>query len=226
MRLRLGAFRPDMSILWKIVGIGVPSSVQMSLRSLTQLVLVIIVAGFGDPAVAAFGGGGRLQGIGLMTVFGISAASATLVGQNLGAGKPDRAARCAVVAMKMALVVMGCFATVTFIFAPQILSIYGSGPEVIEIGSTLLRTTAPALVFASDAIIHSRAVTGPGDTVPPMIISFIGLWAVQIPLAYVLSSVPSLGVTGVWWAGNAAGLVLMSMTGTYFLSGRWKRKKV
>jgi Na+-driven multidrug efflux pump len=198
----------------------------MSLRSTMQLVLVGLVAGFGDSALAAYGGAGRLQGIGYMTVFGISAASATLVGQNLGAGKPDRAQRSAVVAVGMALAFMGAFAATAFVLAPQILGLLGGRPIVIEIGTGMLRITALGFLFAAVGIVLSRSLGGAGDTVPPMVITLVGLWAVQVPLAYVLAKFTTLGVTGVWIAYPVTGFVLASMTSVYFFTGRWKRKKV
>lgn len=226
VRLRLRAFRPDFRILWQIVRIGIPNAVQMSLRSLMGVVLVGLVMDFGDGAGAAFGGARRLQDMGFMLVFGISAASATLVGQNLGAGKPDRAQRSALVAMGMGLAVMGTFAVVTFAFARPLLTALGCGPGAVKIGVLLLRISAPSLVFAAVGIVLARAINGAGDTVPPMVITLVGLWAVQVPLSFLLSSIAALGVTGIWWAGVAAGFVLMSMTSAYFGSGRWKRKKV
>ena len=198
----------------------------MSLRSLMQVVLVGIVASFGDAAVAAFGGGGRLQGIGYMTVFGLSAAAATLVGQNLGAGKPGRARKSALLAAGMALAVMGVFGCVTFILAPQVMRLLGGGEDVVRVGTSLLRISAPGLLFAAVGIVLSRAVSGAGDTVPPMVFTLIGLWAVQVPLAYVLAYHTPLGVNGVWLSGPVSGLALMSMTSAYFFTGRWKRKKV
>ncbi len=226
VRLRLRAFRPDSEVLWTIVKIGIPNSIQMSLRSLMAVVLMGLVMDFGKAAGAAFGGARRLQDMGFMLVFGISAASATLVGQNLGAGKPDRARRSALVAMGMGLALMGAFAVVTFVLARPLLALLGSSAEVIEIGTLLLRITAPALLFAAVGIILGRAINGAGDTVPPMVITLIGLWAVQVPLAYVLSQYTAMGVNGIWLAGPVAGLVLMLMTSAYFASGRWKHKKI
>ena len=226
VRLRLRAFKPDFTILWTIVRIGVPNAIQMSLRSVMGVVLMGLVMGFGTEAVAAFGGAERLQRMGFMMTFGLAAASATLVGQNLGAGKPDRARRSALVAMGMGLAVMGALAAVTFVLARGFLGVLGSQPAVIEMGTVFLRITAPGLLFAAVGIVLSRAVSGAGDTVPPMVIALVGLWAVQVPLAFNLSSIPALGVKGVWWAGVAASFVLMAMTATYFFTGRWKRKKV
>ncbi len=161
-----------------------------------------------------------------MLVFGISTASATLVGQNLGAGKPDRARQSALVAMGMGLALMTVFAAVTVVLARPLLALLGSSAKVIEIGILLLRITAPGLLFAAVGIILSRAINGAGDTVPPMVITLIGLWAVQVPVAYVLSQYTALGVNGVWLSGPAAGLVLMLLTIAYFASGRWKHKKI
>jgi len=85
---------------------------------------------------------------------------------------------------------------------------------------------ALGLAFAAVGIVLTRSMMGAGDSVATMILTLVSLWGVQVPLAIVLSKLPSAGETGVWWAGVAASAFHASTTGAYFAWGRWKRKKV
>jgi putative MATE family efflux protein len=226
VRLRLGAFRPDPATLWRIVAVGVPSSVQMVLRAVMGVVLLPIVAGFGTHVLAAFTVGGRLMMVGFMPTFGIAAASATLVGQNLGAGRPERAEKSALASTGMSVAIMAAAAVVASACAPFIIGAFAPEPGVVDAGRFFLRIAAPGLVFAAVGITLGRAVAGAGDTVPPMIIALLVLWGLQVPLAYFLARIPSMGETGVYWAGTLAGLAQAAMTSAYFFTGRWKRKRL
>ena len=226
VRLRLRSFRPDPAVLRQIVVIGVPNSIQMTLRALMGTVLMRIVWQFGMTVVASYGVVARLHMLGFMPTFGIAAASATLVGQNLGAGKPDRAQRSAISSLLMAVSMMGAAAILFSAFAPYLVRGFNAERGVIAAGTDMLRITAPALIFAAVGITLGRSVNGAGETVVPMIISLIGLWGVQVPLAWYLSRVPSLGEHGLYWANVAAGLVHAAGISVYFYSGHWKKKRL
>jgi putative MATE family efflux protein len=226
VRLRLRAFRPDLEVVWRIVAIGVPMSAQMFLRSAMGVILMGMVAGFGTAVVAAFTVGRRLQMVAFMPAFGLAAASATLVGQNLGAQKPERAQKSALAAVSMALAVMATIGLATFVLAPQLVRVFNDEPDVLAAGTSYLKIVVLGYVFAACGIVLGRAISGAGDTVPPMIITLIGLWFLQVPLAYVLAYWTGLEERGVWWANVAASVALASMTSTYFFMGWWKKKRL
>lgn len=227
VRLRLKDLSVDAATLWQIVKIGLPASVQMTLRAAMGIVIFGIVAKkFGMAVVAALTIGMRLQMVAFMPTFGIAEASSALVGQNLGAGKPDRAERSAIVATCYALLVMGGMALVYSNCGGWLVSLFTNDAAVIEAGGLMLRIVAPGLVFAAIGITLGRAIGGAGDTVPTAIFTFIALWGVQVPLAKWLTGYPRFGETGAWWANVIASLVLCTMTAIYFFSGRWKHKKV
>jgi len=225
VRLRACDCWVDWTVLRRVVSIGAPVSLQMSFRALMGVVLVGLLWDFGAAVVAAFTLGMRLEMIAFMPTFGIAEASGALVGQNLGARKPDRAQRSALIATTYALVVMGLMAMVFSAFGGTLVGIFKNDPAVIEAGRLMLRIGAPGLVFAAIGITLGRAIGGAGDTVPTAVFTLITLWGIQVPLAIWLSGYPAFGETGVWWAGVAAGLVYCSMATTYFFSGRWKRKR-
>jgi putative MATE family efflux protein len=229
-RLRVKLRACDCWVDWRVIRqillIGTPVSFQMSFRALMGVVLVGLLWQFDAAVVAAFTIGMRLEMIAFMPTFGIAEASGALVGQNLGAGKPDRAQRSALIATTYTLVVMGSMAVALSVFGGELVGLFKGEPEVIEAGRLMLRIVAPGLVFAAIGITLGRAIGGSGDTVPTAIFTFIALWGIQVPLSIWLSGYPSFGETGVWWANVIAGLVLCTMTVIYFFSGRWKHKKV
>jgi len=217
---------PSGRTIWTIFSIGLPNSVQMSVRFLMMLVLTRIVAPFGTVVLAAFGVGERLHALGFMPTFAIAEASAALVGQNLGAGKPDRAKQSAMVAAGFAAAVMGGAALAAFVFAPRLMWLFTRQGDVIAAGTTYIRITAAGHTFAAVSIIMSRSISGAGDTIPPMLFTLFTLWLVQIPLAYILSAYTPLRESGIWWAGVVASAMLATMGASYFLSGRWRHKKL
>ena len=216
----------DFGLIWRMIKIGVPNSLQMSFRSIMAIVLMGIVAGFGTSAVAAYGIGLRLQMIVLMPAFAVANAASTLVGQNLGALKPRRAFKIAWIATGMDMIVMGLAGIIFFIFAPWLISIFNSQAEVIQMGTVFLRITSLFYIFMAMGIILSRSLNGAGDTVSPMFISLVCLWGVQVPLALFLTKLPSLGLTGVWWAIVISNLLQGTITAVWFSLGRWKNKRV
>jgi len=225
LSLPLRAFRPDLPMMAKLLSIGLPNTIQMSLRAFMVLVLTRIVSPFGTAAVAAFNIGNNLQMLGFMPTFAIAEASATLVGQNLGAQKPDRATHSALLCAGVAVVIMGAASVIMYVFATPLTKVFNADADVVAEGTKFLEISAFGYVFAGASIVLSRAISGSGDTVPPMLFALFTLWGMQVPLAYWLSQT-KLQVTGVWWAGVAASVVLATLSGTYFSSGRWKRTKL
>jgi putative MATE family efflux protein len=226
LTLTLHAFKPDLPMMGKLLTIGLPNTVQMSLRSFMVLVLTGIVAPFGTAAVAAFNIGSGLQMLGFMPTFAIAEASATLVGQNLGAKKPHRAEMSALICAAAAVAVMAVASVIMYVFATPLTRVFNGDADVVREGTLFLQVAAAGYVFAGASIVLSRAISGSGDTVPPMLFALFTLWGLQVPLAYWLSKTELLQVTGVWWAGVAASVVLAALSGTYFYSGRWKRVRV
>lgn len=226
IHVRLQGLRIDLPIIWQILRIGIPASTQMILRGFLNIVLITIVAGFGTYAVAAFGIGIRFNMLALMPGFAIGMAAATLMGQNLGAKKPERAAASAWLATSYYAIFMAMMMILFLFFAPKVMAFFNPTPAVVAIGSSYLRITVLGYIFVAIGIILGRALSGAGDTFAPMLITFITLWLVQIPLAIFLSRIPSLGINGVWLAILTAYVLQAVLTASWFQSGKWKSKKV
>ncbi len=222
IHLQLRNLKVNFSLMWRMTRIGIPSSVQMSLRSLMGVILMAIVARYGTYAVAAYGIGLRIMMLVLMPAFGLAAAAATLVGQNLGAQKAERAHYSAWAATRFAMLIMGGVGILFFLFASNLVSFFNSNPQVVEIGTRYLKITSAGYLFIALGIVLGRALNGAGDTVSPMVITFISLWCLQIPLALLLPESFHLGVSGVWWAALAASVIHGIMITGWFQRGKWK----
>jgi Na+-driven multidrug efflux pump len=158
--------------------------------------------------------------------FGLGAGAGVLVGQNLGAGRPDRARKGAWLAVSIVEAFMLACSIVVLLWAERVVGLFSADPGLVELGATFLRiATASYMVMAFSSVLQS-CIAGAGDTLPNMIISVAGMWAVQLPLALFLSRVEWIGIYGVRWAmaANMAAWAIAYIT--YFCLGRWKNKRV
>ena len=219
-------WRPDLGLAWRILRIGIPGSGQMLSRSLMSLVLLGIVAACGTAAVAAYGIGLRFHIIILMPAFALGSAAATLMGQNLGAGLPDRARHAVWTAAWMDAVNMVASGLALMALAEPLVRLFSADREVIEIGVRYLRVVSPFYIFAGFGIILGRGLNGAGDTLGPMVITILTLWGLQVPLAVYLSRTLVPPTDGIWWAMNAAFILQAMLTIAWFRTGRWRRARV
>lgn len=226
IRVRTSQWRLKPALAWKILRIGIPSSGQMLSRSLMALVLMRIVAMCGTAAIAAYGIGLRFHMIMLMPAFALGNATATMVGQNLGAHKRDRAYMAAWLAAGIAIAITAATALMMVSFVPVFIRIFDSSPDVITTGTNYIRTVSLFYVFVALAIVLGRALQGSGDTMSPMICTVICLWGLQVPLAVMLSRYFEPATRGIWWAIAIAVTVHGLMVTGWFQTGRWKTKKV
>ncbi|NQU40068.1 MAG: MATE family efflux transporter [Lentisphaerae bacterium] len=217
---------PKLHIVLAILRIGLPGSAQMLARSLMALVLMHIVASCGTAAMAGYGIGLRFQMIILMPSFALANAAATIVGQNLGAQRPDRAHRGAWLAALWAVALMLVMGAVLIGCGPGLVRVFDDSPEVVAVGGRFLRITTGFFVFAALAIVLSRALMGAGDTVSPMICTFIALWGIQVPLAVGLSRILDPATDGIWWAVAVALTIHGFLVTAWFQTGRWKHRHV
>ncbi|MBN1355643.1 MATE family efflux transporter [bacterium] len=226
LRLRLMHLSPDWSIIGRILKLGFPASIQLSLRGFMGIVLMGLVTAFGTSAVAAYGIGHRLFMLALFPGFGFGVAAASLVGQNLGAGKPERSWKSAYTTVYYYFLFLLCVSACFLMFPVSLISIFDTSPEVVTTGAVMLRIIAVSMPFLSLSIVLNRSLGGAGDTVSPMIITLISLWGLQVPLAVGLSRLTAMGVDGVFWATAAAQILAGVIAFIWFQRGAWTRKQV
>ena len=217
---------PDPPLMWRIVKIALPSTVQMTLRSTSRLIVLAIVGLYGTFATAGFGVANRILLVALIPGFGLGNAAATLVGQNLGAVQPQRAERSAWWITAYNAIMLAAFAVVFFTFARPLVAFFDPTPEVADLGAEYLRIVAPSLIFSAVGVVLARAFDGAGNTVPAMFVNLLTLWGMEAPLSYGLAQGTALGITGVWVGRALANLANGLLFAFWFRLGRWKRKEV
>ncbi len=211
---------------WHMAGIGAPAAVSMAARPLSTFLLLKIVAGFGTPAIAAFGIALRSFSVNWIPYSGIHVAVATLVGRNLGARHPEAAAR----VVWRGLVVTGALGVLyCFVYwrgAEAILRLFDDEPAVIAAGVPFLQLMAISFLFTGPTVPLFSAMNGAGDTRPPMLIAFLANWPVKLPLAYVMALPLGYGVNGVWF-GMFVSLVFEALLAAWwYRRGTWKAKNI
>lgn len=226
VRVRLAKFKIDIKTIAQIVRIGFPNCVQMALRSIVGLALMAIVAQYGSFAIAAYGIGLRVFSAVLMPGFALAVTAATLVGQNLGAKKVFRAEVSANTAAGFNTLLMGVSGVLFFIFSGQLISLFSTNPNVIQLGSDYLKITSFSYIFVAQGIVLGRSLIGAGDTISPMLITIVALLGIQIPLAIILPKYAHMGINGVWWAILISSVLQGTLTYLWFNRGHWKLKEL
>lgn len=226
MKLSFKNFSFDPNMLWRLVKIGIPASITGMERSFANLLLVKFIAPFGTVAVAAHSLMQRIDGFINMPAVGFGVGAGVLVGQNLGAGKPDRAEKSGWTAAGIFTAIMVVVCIFIWFLASNIIRIFNSEPKLVEIGSLFLRVQITHYLAFGCVVVLSTALNGAGDTMIPMLVTLLTMWCVQVPMAYFLTTRTSIGAVGVRW-GVVSGLVIRGIVySTYFKKGRWKRKKL
>ncbi|NMA48022.1 MAG: MATE family efflux transporter [Lentisphaerae bacterium] len=225
LNIRFRDWLPNFNLCWRITRIGVPSSGQMFLRSLMNATLYGIVAPFGTSVLAGYSVGTRINVMILMPTFAFGNAAAAMVGQNLGARKPERAVKAAWTAVGIGAAIMVIASLLLVFFAPRFIAFFApEDPEAIRIGAEYFHVEAPFYICSALSIILSRSLAGAGASVAPFVINAFTLWGVQVPTAIFLSR--HYGTIGIWSAMAITQVIHAIIVGWYFSLGRWKHKKV
>ncbi len=211
-------------IVWKIVTIGVPSSLSLMARHVSGFVITFIVVAFGTEAVAAYGVCQRITFLVLMPGFGFAVASAVLTGQSLGAGDARRAEASTWVATASYAILVTALAAVLFVLPGPIVALFDDAPAVVDLGRRFFLVNAPALLLLPLGLVLSRSMSGAGYTFWPMVVSVSVLFAVRVPMAFILSRY--FGMDGIFWS-MAVPVVLEGVAvALLFRKGSWKKQSV
>ncbi len=210
-----------------IVSLGVPTALEQSTSALAMILMTAMVATFPPAVVAAYGLGNRLTSLIFLPAMGMGQAIDAVVGQNLGAGKPERAARAAKLATKLVAVVLLPFAVVAAVTPEPIVAVFlgAGGPraaETIVHASDYLRIASVMFVFMGVLQVMLGTFRGAGNTKTALVMSAITLWVVRLPATYVLVFVEGWAETGIWVAvalGDIGGAIVAV---AWFTRGTWK----
>jgi putative MATE family efflux protein len=226
VRIRLRDMTPDLTYARRIVALGVPASVEGTGRALSVNLFLVIVSLFPQSVVAAFGIGIRVFSVIFLPAIAVGRGVETMAGQNIGAGKPDRAAKSAGVASLAMFLVLSAMGVVVFLFPGPIVSAFTDDAAVVEVGAEFLRWVAPSFGFIGVLRAYTGAFRGAGKTLVAAVISIATLAVIRLPFAWVASQYfpgvfpeARMGVWAAFFVSNAAGALIAF---TWYRSGSWR----
>ena len=185
-----------------------------------------IIAKSGNEAVAGYTIAIRILIFTIMPAWGMANAAATLVGQNLGAGKPDRAELSVWRTARIDMFFMLGVSILYFIFARPIVGLFDPNPVVIESAVLALRIFSVGYVFFAYGMVISSAFNGAGDTLTPTLVNFVCFWLLEIPLGWAMALHFGWGLAGVCWAVFIAESIMAVILIALFKKGKWKKVKI
>lgn len=223
VRLHLSDIRPDPSMMRRVLKIALPTAAQRLSPNLAGALLIRLVSSFGSDVLTAYSVVIRLFGFSQTPPMGISQAVASMVGQNLGAGKPERAERSVTSGSLVSAATSLVLSAALVIWPAQLFGLFTDDSAVIAVGSIASRFMLTWATFLAWSTVVGRALVGAGDALSPMWVNIGTMWLVQLPLCWGLSGALGLGPQGIWLGsslGTLLGAVAMELV---FRRGGWKR---
>ncbi|WP_121742455.1 MATE family efflux transporter [Natronorubrum halophilum] len=218
---------PRFEYVSRITRLGVPTALEQSMTAMALVAMTAMVVTFPPAVVAAYGLGNRLISLAFLPAMGMGQATDSIIGQNLGAGRPDRAAKATWIGAGVVAGIMAVAGALALLFPEPFVSVFVTADEVgraetIEYGVTYLRFAAFAFVFMGVMQVIQGAFRGAGNTKTALVFAVLGLWLVRVPVTYYLIFVAGWGTTGIW-----TGVVLGDIVGAvaavaWFSRGTWK----
>ncbi|MBI4213893.1 MAG: MATE family efflux transporter [Chloroflexi bacterium] len=225
LHLTFRGFRFDPDIVRQLIRIGLPAAINGMERTTAQLLFLRLVTPFGDLATAAYTITRRVEMFSHLGSQGLGQASGTLVGQNLGAGKPDRARNTILWACGLGLVGNAMLTALIVLFPDLFMSLFARDPEFLEAARTWLLIQAVGYIFTGLTQVAAQSFQGSGDTLVVMIVTLFTMWG-SLPLALFLSQGTPLGALGIAWAMVAPMLVRPLVFVPYIFWGRWSTVRI
>ncbi|SDF32786.1 putative efflux protein, MATE family [Methanolobus vulcani] len=227
IKLSLKDMKPDINLINRMIRLGFPASIEQSTRALGLTVLTLLVASFGTVIVAAYGIGSRILSFVIIPALGLSMATSTLVGQNIGAGKVNRAEEVAKVSGWIGFISLTLVGIIIYFLAEPLSAFFIPGEtEAISSSALFIKIMALSFGFMGIQQVLTGAFRGAGDTLIAMILAIVSLWVLQFPLAYVLSQDTVLAEQGIWWAFPVTNIIGAFISIAYFMKGNWKDHRV
>ncbi len=214
------------SIIKRILRISLPATLDASLTQMGYLFFIKIVAMLGTVSLAAHQIAIRIEALSFMPGFALAVATATIVGQSLGAGKPELARLSMRKNCQIALAMMGFFAFIFLVFAKPMARVFHPEQDVLALSAYCVMIAAleqPALAIY---MVYSGGLRGAGDTLSPMIVTIVGTLCFHLPVAYVFGIVLEWGLAGIWFGAALDWILRCIAVYILFRRGRWRRIKV
>lgn len=216
----------ETDIMARLVRLSSTATFQVFIGMASWIGLMRTVSSFGSDALAGYTIGIRVLVFALLPSWGMSNAAATMVGQSLGAGKPDRAERAVWLAGFYNMIFLGLVGLCFVLLTPQIIGLFTDDPKIVPYGVDCLRIVAYGFLFYAWGMVITQSFNGAGDAWTPTIINLFVFWLWELPLAYVLAITFGMGPRGVFLAIMISFSMLAVVSAVMFRRGKWKTKHV
>jgi putative MATE family efflux protein len=213
-------------VLLRLMRVSLTGILQFAIAHTSWIGLVRIISIFGAAALAGYTIAIRIVIFVILPSWGLSNAAATLVGQNLGAGHPERAEKAVWRTGLYNVIFLGSVGAVFVIFAEPIIRLFTHDPAVVPLGAACLRIVSYGNLGYAYFMVMMQAFNGAGDTITPTIVNFFGFWLFEIPLAYWLAIPLKMRSNGAFFAIAIAEGAMAAVSAILFRQGRWKRQKI
>ncbi len=220
------SLRPDWVILRPCLRVALPNALQRFGTSLGYVAFAAMINSLGDISTAAHTIANTVESAFYIPGYGMQTAAATLAGNALGAGDREKSQNLARMMLSIEVVLMIFSGGLLFILAPHMMLIFTKDPQVIALGSTVLRMVAVSEPFYGISIIVEGMMQGMGNTLMPFISNIIGMWGVRIVGTFICTQLMGLGLVSAWACMIGHNLLLCAMFSFYYLSGRWNPMNV
>ena len=224
--IRRRHIKPDFALMGRLIRLSGTATFQVFIGMASWIGLMRTISTFGSNALAGYTIGIRVLIFALLPSWGVSNAAATMVGQSLGAGKPERAERAVWRAGFYNMIFLGTVGLIFVLFARKIIALFTQDPNVVPYGVDCLRIVAYGFLFYAWGMVITQSFNGAGDTWTPTIINLFVFWLWELPLAYVLAMTLGLGPRGVFLAIMISFSTLAIVSALMFRRGKWKTRKV
>ncbi|QJW91514.1 MATE family efflux transporter [Spirosoma taeanense] len=213
---------PNADIIRNLLGLAAGGTGQFLISSASWVFLTRIMSTFGSDAVAGYTIAIRIIVFTILPSWGMANAAATLVGQNLGAGQPERAETSAWRAAFCNMLFLVAVGIVFFLGAAEVVGLFNRNIRVVEIAVQCLRVFCAGYVFFAYGMVLTQSLNGAGDTRTPTLLNIVCFWLIEIPLAYTLANGLGWGPQGVFWSVAISESLLAVFAIWAFRRGRWK----
>jgi len=226
VRIPPSLLRFNPRVMWRLIRVSLTGILQFAIANTSWIAMVRIVSIFGAAALAGYTIAIRIVIFVILPSWGLSNAAATLVGQNLGAGHPERAEQAVWRTGLYNMLFLGLIGVVFILFATPLVRLFTHDPAVVPLAASALCILSYGNIAYAYGMVMLQAFNGAGDTVTPTIVNFFGFWVLEIPLAWWLALRQELHSTGVFLSIVIAQAAVAATGILLFRRGKWKRQLI
>ncbi|WP_211241927.1 MATE family efflux transporter [Ectobacillus panaciterrae] len=217
--------RMDWGLLKLLLRLGIPSSINMILVSLSEIAVITFVNRFGSDATAAYGAVNQVASYVTMPAISLSITVSIFAAQSIGRNQFDRLKQVIRVGVLLNYVIGGVLIILVYVFSKEILSCFLTNKYTLDIAHSLLMITLWSYLIFGHAMIITATMRASGTVLWPTLFSVISIWCVEVPVAYLLSHFSTLGIKGIWVGYPAAYIVSLALQYSYY-RWSWKKKRI